>query len=206
VEIVGGGVVVDTITLDAPALSRNDVVIRKGGAYTVRAVVTDEAGQVSTNACEANIGVKGGLPLFLGAYFGKERMTHDSGPGSPGARCAPLVGVEIGFQPKLGERGELEIALGGKFDTRDSKNSSVFADVALNYLFARGFVGGGVSAWDLTLDTGSRSVAFLIQGGVDLDKRGSFQLVGQARAPLDELGDINDNYQFWGGLRFRPFR
>jgi hypothetical protein len=206
VEIVRGDAVVETVTLSAPVLSRSDVVLRKGGAYTLRAVVTDAAGRVSTNSCQASVDVKGGLPLFLGAYFGKERMLHDSGPGSPGARCAPLVGVEIGFQPKLGASAELEVALGGKFDTRDSKNSSLFGDVALNYLFARGFVGGGVSAWDLTLDTGSRSVAFLIQGGVDLNRRGSFQLVAQARAPLNELGALDDNYQFWGGLRFRPFR
>jgi len=206
VEVVHGGAVVETVTLGAPVLSRSDVVLNKRGTYTLRAVVTDEAGQLSTNSCQASVDVKGGLPFFLGAYFGKERMLHDSGPGSPGARCAPLVGVEIGVQPKLGASAELEIALGGKFDTRDSKNSSVFGNVALNYLFARGFVGGGVSAWDLTLDTGSRSVAFLIQGGVDLNPRGSFQLVAQARAPLNELDHLNDNYQFWGGLRFRPFR
>ena len=206
VEILHGGTVVDTIALTAPALSRDDVVLRKAGAYTLRAAVTDEAGQVSTNTCEASLEVRGKLPLFLGAYFGKERLQHDSGPGSPGARCAPLVGVEIGFQPRLGERAELEIALGGKFDTRDSKNSSLFADLALNYLFGHGFVGGGLSGWDLTRDNGSRSLAFLLQGGVDLTRHGRVQLVGQARAPFDQLGNLNDNYQFWGGLRFRPFR
>ena len=58
-------------------LSRNDVVIKKGGIHTLRAVVTDEASQVSTNACTAQVDVKGGLPIFVGGYFGKERLTHD---------------------------------------------------------------------------------------------------------------------------------
>ena len=58
-------------------LSRSDVVIKKGGIHTLRAVVTDEASQVSTNACTAQVDVKGGFPIFVGGYFGKERLTHD---------------------------------------------------------------------------------------------------------------------------------
>ena len=71
------GVVVDTFEMGAGSLSRSDVVIKKGGIHTLRAVVTDEAGQASTNACETQVDVKGGLPIFVGGYFGKERLTHD---------------------------------------------------------------------------------------------------------------------------------
>ena len=63
--------------MPAPNFVRNDVVVKKGGVTTVRAVVTDEAGQVSSNTCQADIDVKGGFPIFAAGYFGKERLTHD---------------------------------------------------------------------------------------------------------------------------------
>ena len=78
VEVVDPkGAVVGTYDLAAPNFVNNAVVIKKGGIHTLRAVVTDEAGQVSTNACTAQVDVKGGLPIYVGAYFGKERLVHD---------------------------------------------------------------------------------------------------------------------------------
>jgi len=205
VEVVDAkGAVTGEYELAAPNFVNNAVVIKKGGIHTLRAVVTDEAGQVSTNACSAQVDVKSSVPLFVGAYFGKERLVHDSGPGSPDARCAPLVGIEVGFQPMIGDNTELELAFGGKINTRDSKNSSIFGDVAVNRVLGAGFFGGGISAWDLTRDNGSRAVALLLQGGYDLSKDGKWQLVGQVRAPFNRFDDLSNNYQFWGGFRFRP--
>jgi hypothetical protein len=94
------GTVIDTFELGGGALSRSDVVIKKGGIHTLRAVVTDEASQVSTNACTAQVDVKGGIPLFVGGYFGKERLTHDDAadhddlavPFTEFSRCAPIAG------------------------------------------------------------------------------------------------------------------
>ncbi len=71
------GAVVGTYDIAAPDFVNNAVVIKKGGIHTVRAVVVDEAGQTSTNACTAQVDVKGGFPIFVGGYFGKERLTHD---------------------------------------------------------------------------------------------------------------------------------
>ncbi len=208
VEVVRKGEVVDSFDLNAPSLSRSDVVIKKGGPHTLRATVTDEAGQVSTNACQTEIEVKNPLPFFGGVYGGKERLVHDSGPGAelvPGARCAGLLGIEAGFQPKLGEKAEFEAGVGVKINLRDSENTSIFGDLAVNYLLGAGFFGGGISAWDLTRDNGSRSVALLVQGGFDLTKDGKWQLVGQARAPFNKMDDLDNNYQIWGGFRFRPW-
>jgi hypothetical protein len=205
VEVVREGAVVDKFTLTAPNLSKADVVVKKKGPYTVRAVVTDDAGQTSANACETQFTPEfPALPIFGGIYGGKERLVHDSGPGSPGGRCAGLIGAEIGVQPLIGDNVELEVAVGGKINARDSENSSIFGDLAINRVLGGGFVGAGLSAWDLTRSNGSRAVALLVQGGFDLTKDGKWQLVGQARAPFNKFDDLDNNYQVWGGFRFRP--
>jgi hypothetical protein len=205
VEVLRKDEVVDTFDLSAPTLARNDVVVKKGGTHTLRATVTDEAGQLSTNACQVSFDVKNPFPLFAGVYGGKERLVHDSGPGAPGARCAGLIGAEVGIQPKIGEKAELEASLGVKVNLRDTSNTSVFADLAVNGLLGPAFVGGGVSAWDLTRSNGSRAIALLLQTGVDLTPNGKWQLVAQARAPFNKMDDVDNNYMLWGGVRFRPF-
>jgi hypothetical protein len=205
VEVLRKGEVVDSFDLNAPTLARNDVVVKKGGDHVLRATVSDEAGQVSTNACQVGFGVKNPIPLFAGAYFGKERLVHTEGPGAPGGRCAPIAGVEIGFQPKIGDKAEIEAAVGFKVNTRDTDNSSVFADLAVNGLFGPAFIGAGISGWDLTRSNGSRALALLLQTGVDLTPSGKFQLALQGRAPFTKMDDIDNNYMFWGGLRFRPW-
>ena len=131
VEIVDPrGAVVDTVVLNAPDLRRGDFVIRKG--RTLRAVVTDEAGQTSSNSCELQADVRGsGFPFFVGAYGGKERLVQEQ-PFYPGGRCAALIGAELGIQPKIAANTELEAAFGVKVNLRDSENTSVFGDVAIN--------------------------------------------------------------------------
>jgi hypothetical protein len=210
IEVVQKGAVVDSFDMPAPNFVRNDVVIKKGGATKVRAVVTDDAGQVSTNTCEADLDVKGGFPIFVGGYFGKERLTHDDVadhdeliPFAAFARCAPLAGFNVGVQPKIGDNAEFEAAVGVKFPFEDDAHTSIFADAAVNRLLDGGFFGGGVSFWDIGRD--SNGVGLLLQGGFDLDKDGKWQLVGQTRVPFfNQFDDIENNYQFWGGIRFKP--
>ncbi len=208
VEVVDPkGVVVDTV--DMPNLTNSAFVIKKGGIHTLRAVVTDEVGQVSTNACTAQVDVKAGFPIFVGGYFGKERLTHDDAgdhdditPFAPFSRCSPEVGFEVGIQPKIGDKAEFEAGLGIKFPFEDDAHTALFADAAVNYLAGKGFFGGGLSFWDIGKDSGG--IGLLVQGGFDLDKDGKWQFVGQARAPFSEFDNIDNNYQFWGGIRFRP--
>jgi len=202
--------VVQSFDFAGGALSRNDIVISKGGAHTLRAVVTDEADQASTNTCTTRVDVKGGIPLFVGGYFGKERLTHDEVadhdeliPFAPFSRCAPIAGVSIGFQPMIGDNAQFEAALGVKFPFDDDSHTTLFADAAVNRVLSKGFFGGGVSFWDIGQD--SSGVGLLLQGGFDLDKDGKWQLVGQTRVPFfNQFDNIENNYQFWGGLRFRP--
>ena len=211
VEVVDPkGAVVDTFELGAGSLTRSDVVIKKGGVHTLRAVVTDEAGQSSTNSCETPADVKGVFPLFIGGYFGKERLTHDEAsdhdnitPFTEFSRCSPLAGFEVGIQPKISENAEFEAALGIKFPFEDDAHTALFADAAVNRLLDRGFLGGGVSWWDIGKD--STGVGLLLQGGYDLTRDGKWQLVGQTRVPFfNQFDNIENNYQFWGGFRFRP--
>ena len=204
------GTVIDTFELGSGTLSRSDVVIKKGGIHTLRAVVTDEANQLSTNACTAQVDVKGGIPLFVGGYFGKERLTHDEVadhedviPFAEFARCAPLAGLQVGFQPMISDNAQFEAALGVKFPFDDDSHTTLFADAAVNRVLDRGFFGGGVSFWDIGKD--SSGVGLLLQGGFDLDKDGKWQLVGQTRVPFfNQFDNIENNYQFWGGIRFKP--
>jgi hypothetical protein len=204
------GQVVDTWELAAPNYSRSDAVIKKGGIHTLRAVVTDEAGQASTNVCEAQVDVKGGIPIFVGGYFGKERLTHDEASDHPDrdpftefSRCSPEVGFEVGFQPMIGDNTQFEAAVGVKFPFDDDAHTTAFVDGAFNRVLSGGFLGAGVSWWDIGKD--STGVGLLIQGGFDLDSNGKWQLVGQTRVPFfNQFDNIENNYQFWGGLRFRP--
>ena len=209
VEVVDPkGAVVDTFEMGSGAMTRSDFVIKRGGIHTLRAVVTDEAGQVSTNACTAQVDVKGGLPFYVGGYFGKERFVHDEVDGhddgfiAPAAICAEHLGFGVGYQPMLGDHAQFDAQLGIKLNFEDNAHSALFADAAVNYVGGRGFFGGGLSWWDIGKDSGG--IGPLLQGGFDLDKDGKWQLVGQARAPFSEFDDMSNNYQIWGGIRFRP--
>jgi hypothetical protein len=210
VEVLNSkGEVVDTVEMTG--LSNNAFVIKRGGIHTLRAVITDDVGQVSTNACTAQVDVKGGIPIFVGGYFGKERLTHDDAadhddrpvPFTEFSRCAPLAGLQIGIQPRINDTTEFEAALGVKFPFDDDAHTTLFADAAINKLLDRGFFGGGVSWWDVGKD--STGVGLLLQGGFDLDPNGKWQLVGQTRVPFfNQFDNIENNYQFWGGIRFKP--
>ncbi|MBI2839907.1 MAG: hypothetical protein HYX75_16455 [Acidobacteria bacterium] len=202
VDILLDGTVVDHFDLTPPSFRRDDVILKKAGSYAIRAVAIDEVGQSSTNPCEAALEVTSAFPLFVAGFVGKERLVREE---FGGGHCAPLVGAKLGFLPQLGESVELEASVGGKLDVDDTGNSSLFVDLALNGLMGRGFLGGGVSLWDLTHEE-TRAASLLIQGGFDITSSGALQLTLEGRIPFDQFDDIENNYQFWGGLRIRRAR
>lgn len=139
-------------------------------------------------------------PLFFVAGFGgKQRFVHDE---LVGGRCDTLFGIKGGVLPRLNDHVELELSVGGKIDVSETDSSSLFADVAFNGLFDSGFIGGGVSFWDLT-ESDTRAVAALVQLGFDIGEARRVQFVVEGRVPFDQFDDISNNYQVWGGFRFR---
>jgi len=198
-----------TIELTAPTLSRSDVVIKKSGPHTLRATVTDEAGQVSTNACQTDVDVKSLFPIFAGAYGGKERLTHEDASEHPNAvvpfsRCSPLIGFELGVQPMISEHGQVELGVGLKIHTADDAHTAVYIDGAINRILAHGFFGAGLTWWDIGKGSDSGGVGLLYQGGVDLTKDGKWQLAAQGRLPFFSHTEVSNNYQVWAGFRFLP--
>jgi hypothetical protein len=203
VEIIRDGETVETFELTPPDLQR-EVKAGKGGIYTVRGTAIDAIGQTSSAGCEATLTVAQGAPLFFVAGFvGKERLLQEiEGTSLVAANCDPIVGFEFGVLPMIADNVAVELSVGGKINTDDSDNSSIYADVAVDGVFSRGFLGAGVSFWDLT-EEDTRSVALLVHGGFNLDDDGRIQLVIEGRGPFEELDDLGNNYVLWGGIRFR---
>ncbi|MEW6363797.1 MAG: hypothetical protein AB1714_04060 [Acidobacteriota bacterium] len=198
VEIVLGDAVVDKFDLTPPAFRREDVVIKKAGVYTIRAVAEDAAGQKSSNQCEASMVVtKPPIGLFGAGFVGKERLVDAV---YPGGHCLPILGAKFGILPEIAEKTDLELSLGGKIDLDGNDYSSIFADVAIQRRLSRAFFGGGVSFWNLT-EEDLRTAALLLQFGVNFDEDGRFSFVGEGRLPFDEFDDLSNNYMIWGGVR-----
>jgi hypothetical protein len=217
VEITRDGAPLETFEL-APPDMRRDVKL-KSGAITARAVAHDAAGQSSTNTCEATVEVVNEHAMFFVAGFGgKERLRQTLQPGDNDfdtgvdedlseaglqvSQCDPIFGFEFGVLPQIGEHAELELSIGGKINTDEGDNSSIYADVAVDGVFSAGFIGAGVSFWDLT-EEDTRNVDLLVHGGFNLAHEGRVQLVIEGRAPFKEFDDIKNNYVLWGGIRFR---
>jgi hypothetical protein len=217
VEITRDGAPLDTFELVPPDMKRD--VKLKSGAISAIAVAHDAAGQSSTNVCEATIEVVNEHAMFFVAGFaGKERLRQTLEPGDDDfdtgvdedleeaglqvSQCDPIFGFEFGVLPQIGEHAELELSIGGKINADNGDNSSIYADVAIDAVFSGGFIGGGVSFWDLT-EEDTRNVDLLVHGGFNLAHDGRVQAIIEGRAPFKEFDDIENNYVLWGGIRFR---
>lgn len=190
-----------SVELGAPDL-KGEYKPEQVGYYSFKAVVTDSVGQTSENDCGAGPVKVTAFPWFAAGYVGKERLVREE---FLGGRCAALGGVKVGILPEIGDNTEFEAAVGGKINFRDGDNSSLFFDAAVNRVLSKGFIGAGVSFWDVT-KSDTRALAALIHGGIDLDKNGRFAFEVEGRVPFDQFDDLDNNYQFWGGIRIRPQR
>jgi len=123
------------------------------------------------------------------------------------AQCSPLVGLKIGagkkFQNDWEVNGAVGVAVSVVNDDKKVRESELFADVELNkYVGGGAFVGTGISLWDLTRSD-SFSPAWMLHFGVPLGDHPSHPVyfVGEGRLFLNHMDDIQNNYQFWVGVR-----
>jgi hypothetical protein len=158
--------------------------------------------------------------FFIAGFLGKERRVDFEDDLFVRAECETILGVKAGILPRIAEDVDLELSVGGKFvinDDDDDDNdlfppdddddfddddsdATLFIDAAVQRVFEKGFIGGGLSFWDLN-DDDKRTVALLVQFGFGPEK---LQFVFEGRAPFEDMDDIGNNYMFWGGIRIRP--
>jgi len=224
-----GAAVGQTLTLDSSLTAK--VIVRKPGTYratatvsTPRAVETGGYRYEGSVTCEDSVTIVrpvGHVSVFIDALAGKERRvrpvddrtTVGGGPviansGSTDfAQCSPLVGVKVGVAKRFSNDWEIAGAAGIAFslvnDDNKVREHEVMADIEANkYLNSGVFVGTGLSLWDLT-HSDTFTPAWMLHLGVPLNKNSNhpaFFLV-EGRLFFDNIDDVRNNYQFWGGVR-----
>ena len=146
-----------------------------------------------------------GSTWFLGPFIGFESRTRDlcnCVDDVDSALAGLLGGVRL---PAGGDRSHLLFQVGAAANLRESKWSTVFADVGMDFdVGERGFIGAGVGLWDIN-DSKMRDTTVFVQGGShawDWHEH-AVQWFVQARAFLDndDVNDIGTDYALIGGLR-----
>lgn len=159
-------------------------------------------------------------PFFVDFLGGKERRVRPiagletiagnpvsaNADGGAYAQCSPVFGVKFGAAKRFSNDVELAgsagVALSLVSDDDKVREHQLFVDVELNKYLGRGFIGTGVSVWDLT-DDDTITPAVLLQFGVPLTASNRVYFVGQGRMFLDNADDVKNNYLVWGGVRVR---
>ena len=120
------------------------------------------------------------------------------------AQCSPLLGFKFGAAKRFANDVELAGALGVALslitDDKEVREHQIFADVELNKYVGRGFIGTGISLWDVT-HSDTITPAWMLHFGIPLTKARPIYFIGEARMYLDNADDIKNNYLLWGGLR-----
>jgi hypothetical protein len=214
-----GAVVGQKLTLDSGLTGK--IMVRKPGTYRATTTVSTprvvEAGgrhYEGTVTCEESVTIEkpvGGGPFFFDALVGKDRRVRPADPGENQpvefAQCSPLLGLKFGaakrFQNEWELAGALGVAISLVNDDRKVKESALFVDAEVNkYLAGGSFIGTGLSLWDLTRSD-TFTPTWLLHFGVPLAKNAKYPVffVGEGRLFFDHIDDVQNNYQFWGGVR-----
>ena len=154
-----------------------------------------------------------GGPFFFDALIGKERRVRppeiEDGRFTNWAQCSPLLGLKIGVAKDF-DNNNWEVAGAGGIaislvHAKDKVNQSeVFVDGEINRYLGAGFIGTGISLWDLTRSD-SFTPAWMFHFGIPLGTHPQHPVyfLGEGRLFFDNIDDISNNYQFWGGVRVR---
>jgi hypothetical protein len=149
----------------------------------------------------------------VAGLFGKQRRQYGlEDPAGIGTAlfngyCDPLFGFKGGVLQALGKSGwAIAPAIGVAVNTDESKRSSVFADIPLNYVMKKdAFVGTGITLWDFN-HSDKVTAGWLVDFGVPLWQNAvnkhSLLFTGEGRLFFDHIDTARSNYQFWGGLTY----
>jgi hypothetical protein len=217
VTVTQNGNEVSQVTLTAPF--KTSVTARKlqQGTYTLRTVSSRNNNVAPDSTCEATFTVEqfhANAPFVDGA-FGKERRVrgvdaNGDPDGTPivgaGGFCAPLLGISAGYNFLLENDWSIAPRGGLAINFDDGGSSSLFAEVEVDKWLAdnKSFVGTGIGWWDFN-HSDSDEASWLIHFGrlIKENPNGSkLFFIGEGRLFLSELDDIDNNYQFWGGVRY----
>jgi hypothetical protein len=123
-------------------------------------------------------------------------------------QCSPLLGAKLGVARRFDNNWELAGLAGVAFnlvqDDDKVREHALFVDGEVNYYFANDvLLGAGLSLWDLTRsDTFTPAVMAHVAFPLARGRRVPTYLMFEGRMFFDNIDDVDNNYQFWGGLRF----
>jgi hypothetical protein len=206
-----------TTTLDGSLTEK--VAVRRTGTYKVTATARTpqmvESGATryeGSAVCEASVTIDApgrAMSFFIDVLAGKDRRERPmDGMDMDFAQCSPLAGVKLGIAKQLRNNWEIAGAAGVAIslvtDHSKVKESALFVDAEINKYSSRHgmFIGTGISVWDLTRSD-TWTPAWLLHAGVPLSRseRHPLYLMVEGRLYFDHIGNIQNNYLVWAGLR-----
>ena len=99
--------------------------------------------------------------------------------------------------------GAAGVAISLVHDEDKVNESEVFVDAELNkYLSGGSFLGTGLSLWDITRSD-TFTPAWMLHFGIPLGDHPAHPVyfLAEGRLFFDNIDDVSNNYQFWGGVR-----
>lgn len=151
--------------------------------------------------------------VFFSPLFGKERKTRElDATGTTSGKinsslCAPIFGLKAGVEIKQSEKFKIVPAAGVAFNFEKGSYSAIFAEAEFNGYSAnqKNYFGASVGIWDLAHGN-SVTPSIGVQFGSQIwenAKMDKLYFTAEARVFTRMFGQgLDNNYQFWGGIRY----
>jgi hypothetical protein len=197
----------------------------KPGTYTLRGMATAGNPKAEPKSCESTVYVPetDNVDWFFDGAFGKQRRNYEMSLAAPAAGtveagfCDPMIGLKagplfwfkehrvsvapaagIGFM--FGDLGDYD------YDPNEYNNASIFLEAVANYHFSPrgGFIGTGLGWWDV-FDGDHNTANWILTFGAPITGKADTSrlfLIGEGRVFFDSPDGVDNNYQFWGGVRY----
>ena len=148
--------------------------------------------------------------MFFSPLFGKERRTREIETSTGKVNeslCAPLFGIKAGVEMKMSPTFKIAPAVGVAFNFEKGSYSAFFGEAEFNVYSAsqKNYFGGSIGVWDL-FHGSYLTPSFGLQFGSQIwenAKQNRLYFVGEGRLfTRTEGAGLENNYQFWGGVRY----